>query len=69
MDSYNEKSHTMSSESRKKQELTAQSESTVYESICLHLTDARTKSFNAINVAMVQAYWEIGRDLAKVSPS
>ena len=61
----NEKRYTLSSESENKQRIPAQSESGVYENICIHLTGARTKSFNAINIAMVQAYWEIGREIAE----
>ncbi|MCL2400054.1 MAG: PDDEXK nuclease domain-containing protein [Defluviitaleaceae bacterium] len=37
----------------------------VYESIRLHLANARTKVINAITVAMVQAYWEIGREITE----
>ncbi|MDO8685318.1 MAG: PDDEXK nuclease domain-containing protein [Clostridiales bacterium] len=40
-------------------------ESQVYESIRAALTDARTRAFNAINSAMVTAYWEIGREIAE----
>ncbi|MDR3119779.1 MAG: hypothetical protein LBU58_00315, partial [Clostridiales bacterium] len=47
----------------KEQSLTAQSDSKVYESIRLCLADARTNAFNAINTAMVGAYWEIGRQI------
>jgi len=65
MDKSNKKRYALSSESRKEPASTSQSESTVYKSICLHLSDARTKSFNAINTAMVQAYWEIGREIAE----
>jgi len=61
----NEKRYALSSESKKEQTLPAQSETSVYESICLHLVGARAKSFNAINTAMVQAYWEIGREIAE----
>jgi len=61
----NEKRYALSSESKKEQTLPAQSEASVYESICLHLVDARAKSFNAINTAMVQAYWKIGREIAE----
>ena len=49
----------------KRYALYSESESKVYESIRLHLADARTKAFNAINTAMVQAYWEIGKEIAE----
>jgi predicted nuclease of restriction endonuclease-like (RecB) superfamily len=65
MDERNEKRYAVSSESEKRRTLSAQFESNVYESIRLLLTDARTKAFNAINVAMVQAYWEIGREISE----
>jgi len=41
------------------------SESQVYESIRAALADARTRTFNAINSAMVTAYWEIGREISE----
>lgn len=40
-------------------------ESQIYESIRAALADARTRAFNAINSAMVTAYWEIGREIAE----
>ena len=62
----NEIRYAVSSESEKGQTLSAHYESKVYESIRLHFADARTKSLNAINVAMAQAYWEIGRKISEV---
>lgn len=41
------------------------SESQVYESIRAALTDARTRTFSAINSVMVMAYWEIGREISE----
>ena len=41
------------------------SEAQVYESIRAALADARTRTFNAINSAMVLAYWEIGREISE----
>jgi predicted nuclease of restriction endonuclease-like (RecB) superfamily len=49
---------------KKRQSLSALSDVAVYESIRTALADARTKSVTAINVAMVTAYWEIGREIA-----
>jgi len=43
----------------------AVSEAQVYESIRAALADARTRAFNAINSAMVLAYWEIGREFSE----
>ncbi len=43
----------------------AVSEAQVYESICAALANARTRAFNAINSAMVLAYWERERELIK----
>lgn len=37
----------------------------VYESIRSALADARTRAFNAINSAMVIAYWEIGHEISE----
>ncbi len=37
----------------------------VYESIRSALADARTQAFNAINSAMVIAYWEIGHEISE----
>jgi len=52
-------------ESEKGQPLSAQSDTQIYETIRAALTDARTKAFNAINAAMVQAYWEVGREISE----
>lgn len=60
-----EKRYALRSESHKGLSLPAKSEAKVYESIRLCLADARTKAFNAINAAMVQAYWEIGREISE----
>ena len=56
----------MSEPNNKIQKITpVASESQVYESIRAALADARTRAFNAINSAMVLAYWEIGREIAE----
>ena len=60
----NEKPNRPSDKPKNAQPLPVKSESSVYKSICLHISEARTKSFNAINTAMVQAYWEIGKEIA-----
>jgi predicted nuclease of restriction endonuclease-like (RecB) superfamily len=65
MSKHDEKRYALSSESEKWQSLPVQSESKVYESIRQCLADARTKAFHAINSTMVQAYWEIGREIAE----
>jgi hypothetical protein len=38
-------------------------DSSVYKGIRDILAQARTKTFTAINAAMVEAYWEIGRQI------
>ncbi len=35
----------------------------IYQGICNTLIHARSKAFSAINTAMVEAYWEIGRQI------
>lgn len=56
----------MSEHTNDMQKLTpAVSEAQVYESIRAALADARTRAFNAINSAMVLAYWEIGREISE----
>lgn len=37
------------------------SNESLYNSVCVVLTNAREKAYRAINFAMVQAYWQIGR--------
>jgi hypothetical protein len=49
----------------KRYALSSESQKEVYESIRAALADARTKTCNAINAAMVQAYWEIGLEIAE----
>ena len=41
----------------------ASSESTVYNNIRTVLVTARQKVYSAVNIAMVEAYWEIGRQI------
>jgi predicted nuclease of restriction endonuclease-like (RecB) superfamily len=45
------------------------SENTVYQSIRTVLTNARQKAYSAINFAMVEAYWEIGRQIMEAQGS
>jgi len=40
-----------------------QLENNIYQSIRITLTKAREKAYTAINFAMVEAYWEIGRQI------
>jgi len=51
--------------SNEPQDLTIHFDPKIYESICTTLSNARKKAFNAINTEMVQAYWEIGRQIAE----
>lgn len=53
------------SESEKRQSLSAQSDTQVYEAIRTALEDARKKVVVAVNTAMVGVYWEIGRQISK----
>lgn len=65
MDGHDEKRKSMIRESENHHSVSAQAESKLYESIRHCLTDARAKAFHAINTTMVQAYWEIGREIAE----
>ena len=49
----------------KQEEKTSPSESTIYNSIHTVLVKARQKAYSAINFAMVEAYWEIGRQIVE----
>jgi predicted nuclease of restriction endonuclease-like (RecB) superfamily len=42
---------------------------TVYQSIRTVLATARQKAYTAINFAMVEAYWEIGRQIMEAQKS
>jgi predicted nuclease of restriction endonuclease-like (RecB) superfamily len=52
-------------EKKKRQSLSAQLDTQVYETIRAALADARTKVVTAVNSAMVSVYWEIGRQIAE----
>jgi len=65
VDEQNEKRSALNNESDKGKIQFGQPDYRVYESIRLHLANARTKVINAITVAMVQAYWEIGREITE----
>ena len=58
-----EKRRALRAESDNRQIVSAESEIEVYESIRNTLASARITSINAINTAMVIAYWEIGRQI------
>ena len=62
---HNDDYNTLNGEYEKPQSLSDQAESKVYESIRSFLAEARTKAFKAINIAMVQAYWESGREITE----
>ena len=40
---------------------------TVYQNIRTVLVAARQKAYSAVNFAMVEAYWEVGRQIAGLS--
>ena len=63
MNDRNEKRNAVSTELKSTPVITDNSESRVYENIRNTLADARTKAFNAVNSAMVLAYWDIGRQI------
>ena len=65
MGNENKKHNSVRSEFDQGHILFKQSDSKVYESIRMYLAEARAKTFNAINIAMVLAYWEIGREIAE----
>ncbi len=50
---------------KKKPSLPAQSDAELYEAIRTALFEARTKIVVAVNSAMVNVYWEIGRQIAE----
>jgi hypothetical protein len=54
---------TLSVDVQKGQSLSALSDTTVYEAIRTVLEDARIKVVVAVNTAMVDVYWEIGRQI------
>ena len=49
----------------KQKTIAIKSQTKVYENIRSSLIAARTKTFNAINSAMVSVYWEIGHEIAQ----
>jgi predicted nuclease of restriction endonuclease-like (RecB) superfamily len=61
MDKQNEKRNTLSSELKNSQ--IVPSDQQTYENIKGFISDTRSKVVSAINAAMVQAYWEIGREI------
>ena len=65
MNEHDEKHYALSSESAKERTLPAQSDSKVYEAIRAALAEARTNVVVAVNSAMVNVYWEIGRQIAE----
>ena len=64
MSDQDEKRYALRRESSKELSSVTGTGSTVYESIRSCLADARMKAFTAINTAMVQAYWEVGQEIA-----
>ena len=59
-------SPTPSARERRKGSPLAPSENKVYQDIRTVLVTARQKVYSAINSAMVEAYWEIGRQIMEV---
>ena len=54
-----------SMKSEAEQALSIQLDSKIYESIRAVISEARARSLSAINVEMVQAYWEVGRQISE----
>jgi predicted nuclease of restriction endonuclease-like (RecB) superfamily len=63
MDENKEKRNALRTTSGNEPIAVTDDESKVYEGIRSCLVDAKTKTLVAINTAMVQAYWDIGRQL------
>jgi len=63
MDKQNEKRNTLSSELKSTEVMPLAADDKVYENIKTVLADTRSKVVSAINSAMVQVYWEIGREI------
>ena len=63
MDNQNEKRNTLSSELKNAEIISLEANQQTYENIKAVLADTRTKVASAINSAMVQVYWEIGREI------
>jgi hypothetical protein len=55
----------MDSTVEKGQMTTTETEATVYEGIRAILASARKNTINAVNSAMVTAYWEIGAQISE----
>ena len=55
----------MTNEVQNSQLVPAAADSEVYESIRAALAEARTKVYVAVNTAMVEIYWEIGRQITQ----
>jgi predicted nuclease of restriction endonuclease-like (RecB) superfamily len=67
MDEKNEKQNALPTKSNHELLSATEDESKVYEDIRSYLADARTKALTAINTAMVEAYWEIGKQITKAN--
>ena len=63
MDEQNEKRNALSSELKNTEIMPLEADEKTYENIRITLADARTKVLTAINSAMVQVYWDIGREI------
>ena len=63
MDEQNEKRNALSSELKNTEIIPLEADEKTYENIRITLADSRTKVLTAINSAMVQVYWDIGREI------
>jgi predicted nuclease of restriction endonuclease-like (RecB) superfamily len=63
MDKQNENRNTLCSESENAQLVSLDADLNIYEKIRIALAEARSRVITAINSAMVQVYWEIGREI------
>jgi predicted nuclease of restriction endonuclease-like (RecB) superfamily len=63
MDEQSKNRNTLSSELKNTEIMPPVADQKTYESIRAVLSEARSKVMSAINSAMVQSYWEIGREI------
>jgi len=63
MDMQDKKRNTLSSELKSTEVMPFEADQKVYENIRAVLAESRSRVLSAINSAMVQVYWEIGREI------
>ena len=63
MDEQNKKRNALSSELKNTEIMPLEADEKTYENIKAVLVETRTKVVSVINSAMVQVYWDIGREI------